>query len=63
MMVDRTNTSREQFLQLLHGFVHESSLKLNVRWNTESLWKIAAQQNMLPVLAYENKKWRSVADR
>ena len=34
----------------------------NVPWDIPALWKTAAEQSLLPVLAYENKRWRLFDD-
>ena len=48
----------KQFTALLRSFVQDTAPKTEEPWNMAELQRAAAQQNMLPVLAYENKRWR-----
>ena len=52
----------KQFTALLHSFVQDTAPKTEEPWNMAELQRAAAQQNMLPVLAYENKRWRLSTD-
>ena len=52
----------KQFTALLRSFVQDTAPKTEEPWNMAELQRAAAQQNMLPVLAYENKRWRLSTD-
>ena len=47
-----------QFIALARSFISGEQPESCGEWATAELWHCAAQQNMLPVLAYENKKWK-----
>ena len=51
-----------QFPLLLHSFVQDTPPELDGLWNIPHLWRTAAEQNLLPVLAYENKRWKLFDD-
>lgn len=51
-----------QFPRLLHSFVQDTPPELDGLWNIPHLWRTAAEQNLLPVLAYENKRWKLFDD-
>ena len=48
--------SDTQFPLLLRGFVQDTPPEPDGLWNIPHLWRTAAEQNLLPVLAYENKR-------
>ena len=48
--------SDTQFPLLLRGFVQDAPPEPGIPWNIRQLWRTAAEQNLLPVLAYENKR-------
>ena len=52
----------KQFTALLRSFVQDTAPETEEPWDMAELQRAAAQQNMLPVLAYENKRWRLSAD-
>lgn len=45
----------KQFTALLRSFVQDTVPKTEEPWNMAELQRAAAQQNMLPVLAYEKQ--------
>ncbi len=47
-----------QLISLLRAFVQGSAPERGEPWDTAGLWRLAVQQNLLPVLAYENKQWQ-----
>ena len=47
-----------QFIALARSFISGEQPESCGEWAATELWHCAAQQNMLPVLAYENKKWK-----
>lgn len=49
-------------LILLQGFVQKTTAEPPEQWNISALWQTAVQQNLLPVLAYENKRRKLFAD-
>lgn len=51
-----------QLIALLRGFVQETAPEIPEPMDIAALWRAAAQQNLLPVLAYENKRRRLFAD-
>lgn len=51
-----------QLIALLRGFVQETAPELPAAMDIASLWRAAAQQNLLPVLAYENRRHRLFSD-
>lgn len=51
-----------QFPLLLHSFVQDTPPEPDGLWNVPHLWRTAAEQNLLPVLAYENKRWKLFDD-
>lgn len=51
-----------QFPLLLHSFVQDTPPELDGLWNIPHLWRTASEQNLLPVLAYENKRWKLFDD-
>ena len=51
-----------QFPLLLHSFVQDTPPELDGLWNIPHLWRTAVEQNLLPVLAYENKRWKLFDD-
>lgn len=53
---------KEQLICLLRGFVQGSAPDQTKPWDIAALWKTSAQQNLLPVLAYENKRWKLFDD-
>lgn len=53
---------KKQLICLLRSFVQESAPESAAPWNTAALWQRCVQQNLLPVLAYENKRWKLFAD-
>lgn len=53
---------KKQLICLLRSFVQESSPESAAPWNIVALWQSCAQQNLLPVLAYENKRWKLFDD-
>ena len=50
------------FLALLRGFVLDKRPETGERLEICELWSCAARQNLLPVLAYLNKKWNILDD-
>lgn len=54
--------SDTQFPRLLHSFVQDTPPEPDGLWNIPHLWRTAAEQNLLPVLAYENKRWKLFDD-
>lgn len=54
--------SDTQFPLLLRSFVQDTLPEPDGLWNIPHLWRTAAEQNLLPVLAYENKRWRLFDD-
>ena len=54
--------SDTQFPLLLRSFVQDTPPEPDGLWNIPHLWRTAAEQNLLPVLAYENKRWRLFDD-
>lgn len=54
--------SDTQFPRLLHSFVQDTPPEPDSLWNIPRLWRTAAEQNLLPVLAYENKRWKLFDD-
>ena len=53
---------KKQLICLLRSFVQESAPESAAPWNTAALWQSCGQQNLLPVLAYENKRWKLFDD-
>lgn len=51
-----------QFPRLLHSFVQDTPPEPDGLWNIPHLWRTATEQNLLPVLAYENKRWKLFDD-
>lgn len=47
----------KQLICLLRSFVQGAAPKTAEPWNIAALWQTAARQNLLPVLAYESKRW------
>ena len=54
--------SDTQFPRLLHSFVQDTPPEPDGLWNIPHLWRTATEQNLLPVLAYENKRWKLFDD-
>ena len=54
--------SDTQFPRLLHSFVQDTPPEPDGLWNIPHLWRTAAEQNLLPILAYENKRWKLFDD-
>ncbi len=54
--------SDTQFPLLLRSFVQDTPPGPDGLWNIPYLWRTAAEQNLLPVLAYENKRWKLFDD-
>lgn len=54
--------SDTQFPLLLRSFVQDTPPEPDGLWNIPHLWRTAAEQNLLPVLAYENKRWKLFDD-
>ena len=50
--------SDTQFPRLLHSFVQDTPPEPDGLWNIPHLWRTATEQNLLPILAYENKRWK-----
>ena len=50
--------SDTQFPLILRSFVQDTPPEPDGLWNIPHLWRTAAEQNLLPVLAYENKRWK-----
>lgn len=50
------------FPLLLHSFVQDAPPEPDGLWNIPHLWRTAVEQNLLPVLAYENKRWKLFDD-
>ena len=50
--------SDTQFPLILRSFVQDTPPEPDGLWNIPHLWRTAAEQNLLPVLAYENKSWK-----
>ena len=55
--------TEKQFLLLLRSFVQAVPPEPDEDWNAPALCRMAAKQNLLPVLAYENKQWKLFARR
>ena len=53
--------TEKQFLLLLRSFVQAVPPEPDEDWNAPALCRMAAKQNLLPVLAYENKQWKRYA--
>lgn len=51
-----------QFPLLLRSFVQAAPPEPDGDWNAPYLCRMAAKQNLLPVLAYENKQWKLFDD-
>ena len=51
-----------QFPRLLHSFVQDTPPEPDGLWNIPHLWRTATEQNLLPILAYENKRWKLFDD-
>ena len=47
-----------QFPAIVRGFVQGTRPQADGQWNTMELFQTAAAQNLLLVLAYENKLWK-----
>ncbi len=54
--------SDTQFSLILRSFVQDTPPVPDELWNIPHLWQTAAEQNLLPVLAYENKRWKLFDD-
>ncbi len=54
--------SDTQFPLLLRSFVQDIPPEPGALWNIPHLWRTAAEQNLLPILAYENKRWKLFDD-
>ena len=54
--------SDTQFPRLLHSFVQDTPPEPDGLWNIPHLWRTATEQNLLPGLAYENKRWKLFDD-
>lgn len=54
--------SDTQFPLFLRSFVQDTPPEPDGLWNIPYLWRTAAEQNLLPVLAYENKRWKLFDD-
>lgn len=50
--------SDTQFPLLLRSFVQDTPPEPDGLWNIPHLWRTATEQNLLPILAYENKRWK-----
>lgn len=53
---------KKQLICLLRSFVQQSAPEPAGPWNSTALRQSFAQQNLLPVLAYENKLWKLFDD-
>lgn len=54
--------SDTQFPLLLRSLIQDTPPESTAPWDIPALWKTAAEQSLLPVLAYENKRWRLFDD-
>lgn len=50
-----------EFLALLRSFIHDTPPEGAQTWDIAALSQTALRQNLLPVLAYENKRWQLFA--
>lgn len=55
-------TANTQLMALLRAFVRGTEPQSAQPWDAAALWQQAAQQNLLPVLAYANKRWQLFPD-
>lgn len=53
---------KKQLISLLRSFVQESAPEPAAPWNAAALWQSCVRQNLLPILAYENKRWKLFDD-
>ena len=53
---------KKQLICLLRSFVQESAPESAAPWNIAALWQSCAQQNLLPVLAYMDRRWAFLSD-
>ena len=56
------NPQTEAFSILLRSLIQDTPPESTAPWDIPALWKTAAEQSLLPVLAYENKRWRLFDD-
>ena len=61
-MDEAKTVSGAQLLSLLRGFVQDEAPVFSGPPDAAALWKQAAQQNLLPVLAYMNRRWAFLTD-
>ena len=56
------NPQTEAFSILLRSLIQDTPPESTAPWDIPALWKTAAEQSLLPVLAYENKRWKLFDD-
>ncbi len=55
--------AEDQFLLLLRSFIQDEPPKEAASWEVSALLQCAARQNLLPILAYQNKRWHLFRDQ
>lgn len=55
--------AEHQFLLLLRSFIQDEPPKEAASWEVSALLQCAARQNLLPILAYQNKRWKLFRDQ
>ncbi len=55
-------TANEPILLLLQDFLHNRPATSAAEWDISALYQTAARQNLLPILAYENRRHKHIAD-